>query len=165
MMTRSKQHQHSTAGAPTIRALTHDVRLLKRHAHLLGVLSLGLGLLGVTVGARPVAVASAQQTSCPVIAGLPVYTPATCLQHKEEQDDGVLERENRYVTSHAADTVRRFFERAFAPNGWTVAGTRHDLQDGEWKYLLIQGQRSLELKIEQKWGTTGTVTQITLAEQ
>ncbi len=164
-MARSKQHQHPTVGVTTVRVHTQDVRPLKRYGYLLGALSVGLALLSVTLGAQPAAAAPAQQGPCPGIAGLPVYAPATCLTYKQEQDDGVLERENQYVTSHAADTVRRFFERAFAPNGWTLAGTRYDAQDGEWTYLLIQGQRSVELEVEQKRSTTGTFTRITLAEQ
>ena len=160
----SNRNRNVARNITTVHAATLDVRLLRGQGYLLAALSLGLALLSSIVGARPAAAAPLQRGICPAIGGLPVYAPATCLTHKEEQDDGVLERKNEYVTSHAADTVRRFFERAFAPNGWTLAGTQHDVADGECEYLLIQCRRSLELKVEQKWGTTGAFTKITLAD-
>src|SRR5438093_460177 len=102
---------------------------------------------------------------CPDIAGLPIYTNATCIAHDSDQDDGVTKNENTYLTTASVDEVRRFFEGAFTQNGWTVAESKHDAEDNSWSYSITQAQRRLKVEIEPTQGTNGTVTRMTIAEK
>jgi hypothetical protein len=104
-------------------------------------------------------------TACTVIAGLPSYANATCIKHDSDQDDGVIKNENTYVTNAAVDEVRRFFEGAFAQNGWAITESKHDTEDNSWSYSVTQAQRRLKVEIEPAQGANGTVTRMTIAEK
>src|SRR5439155_24620253 len=79
--------------------------------------------------------------TCPEIAGLPTFANASCVEHAADQDEGITKNKNTYASSASADEVRRFYEGAFAQNGWTVAEAKHDLEDNDWSYSLTQAQR------------------------
>lgn len=104
-------------------------------------------------------------SACAVIAGLPVYANATCVEHESDQDDGVTKNEDTYVTTATADDVRRFYEGAFAQSGWTVEEFKHDAQDNDWSYSITQAQRRLKIEIEPAQEANGSVTRITIAEK
>ena len=128
--------------------------------HGRAALALGLALTGAAWTAQPAAAAP----SCTPIDSLPAYTPASCLGQTQEQDDGLLETERRYQTSHRAETVRRFFERSFARNGWAVVATKHDIADGEFDYRLAKGQRTVKLEVDARDLEDGGGTRITMLE-
>jgi hypothetical protein len=102
---------------------------------------------------------------CPDIAGLPIYANAACIKHDSDQDDGNTKNENTYLASAPADTVRRFYEGAFSQNGWTVAESRHDVDDNAWSYTITQAQQRLKIEIEPGQGANGAVTRIKIAEK
>ena len=102
--------------------------------------------------------------ACRVVADLPAYPGATCVKHKTEQDDGQTETKNNYVTSDAADAVRRSFEAAFRAHGWTLIETEYDAEDLEWEYTVTKGVRRVEVKVEAQEPHEGTGTEIAIEE-
>jgi len=106
--------------------------------------------------ADPTAVPQPSGGACPAIAGLPVYTGAVCVEQESDQDDGVTKLENTYSVNAPALDVQRFYESAFAPNGWT-------LQD--FTYAGDQGQRALKVEVEAEQGPNGVFAKIRLTER
>ena len=102
--------------------------------------------------------------ACTATANLPLYPNATCIQHETEQDDGVTETKNTYVTSGTADTVRRAYEAAFGQNGWTLVATDYDMADQEWEYTLTRGAQRVEIDIEVRNPAAGAGTEIDVKE-
>jgi hypothetical protein len=102
--------------------------------------------------------------ACTATANLPLYPNATCVEHEVEQEGGVTETENTYVTPDAADTVRRAYEAAFAQNGWTVVATDYDMADQEWEYTITRGAQRLEVEIEVRNPAAGPGTVIDIEE-
>jgi hypothetical protein len=94
--------------------------------------------------------------TCDAIAGLPVFTSATCIDRDTDTDDGILKAENTYTSASSADEVRRFYEGAFASGGWT-------LQD--FSYEVNLGARRLNVQVETELGASGPFTKITLTER
>jgi hypothetical protein len=118
------------------------------------------------VGAQPTsAVVTSSGVACPDIAGLPIYTNATCIERDSDQDDGITKNENTYLADASTDTVRRFYEAAFSQNGWTVTKSKQDIEDTSWEYTVIQGQQRLKIEIEPGQGVNGASTRITIAEK
>jgi hypothetical protein len=101
---------------------------------------------------------------CTATANLPLYPNATCIQHETEQDDGVTETKNTYVTSDAADTVRQAYEAAFGQNGWTLVASEHDMADQEWEYRITRGAQRVEVDIEVRNSAAGPGTEIDVKE-
>lgn len=99
--------------------------------------------------------APAAAIACPTIAGLPLFAGATCTEQKSDQDDGVTKLKNTYSASATADEVRRFYEGAFAPNGWTL---------GDFKYDINQAQRRASISVDTEQGPSGAITTIKLTE-
>lgn len=99
--------------------------------------------------------APAATLTCNAIAGLPIFDGVTCIDQDTDQDNGVLKLENTYSASASADEVRRFYEAAFASNGWTL---------GDFKYDLNQGQRRATISVDTDTGVNGVVTEIKLTE-
>src|SRR5262249_16208964 len=89
------------------------------------------------------------------IAGLPLFDGATCTEQDTDHDDGVIKLKNTYMANASADEVRRFYESAFASNGWTV---------GEFKYDLNQGQRRAKSEVDTDQGPSGGFTKVRLTE-
>jgi len=117
------------------------------------------------VAPQPASAPSSGTLACDAIAGLPVYAGVVCVKHDPDNDDGVIKVENTYTTAASADDVRRFFEGAFAANGWVLAESSHDAEDVAWKYTVTQGQRRLKVEVETKAGPSGAFTKITIAEK
>lgn len=115
--------------------------------------------------AAPVAPAGAVIAGCDAVAGLPVFTGATCIKHKQDEDNGQVKIKNTYSVNVAADDVRRFYEGAFAQGGWNVTETKQDLKDGQWDYTVEQGARKLELKIEAQAAAQGNLTEFQIEEK
>ena len=101
---------------------------------------------------------------CPDIAGLPIYTNATCIAHDSDQDDGVTKNENTYLTTAPVEDVRRFFEGAFGQNGWTVTESKQHAEDSSWEYTITQAQRRLKVEVEAEQEGGSTSTQFTVKE-
>ena len=99
--------------------------------------------------------APAAAITCPTIAGLPLFAGATCIDQDSDVDDGVTKLENTYSSSATADEIRRFYEGAFASNGWTL---------GDFKYDLNAGQRRAAVKVDTDQGPSGLITTIRLTE-
>lgn len=93
--------------------------------------------------------------SCPTIAGLPLFDSATCTEQKSDQDDGVTKLENTYTVGATADEIRRFYEGAFASNGWTL---------GDFKYDISAGQRRASVDVDTDQEPSGGVTTMRLTE-
>ncbi len=119
------------------------------------------------------AAASTQPTSgaltvggiaCPTIDGLPIYANATCIAHDTDQDNGITKNENTYLTTAPADDVRRFFERAFTQNSWTVAESKQHTEDSSWEYTITQAQRRLKVEVEAEQDAGSTSTRFTVKE-
>ena len=108
--------------------------------------------------------APAPAAGCTDIAGLPVYSGATCIKSERDDDNGVVKLDNKYVVNAPAAQVSSFYEQAFAQNGWTITELDRDIQDGQWKYSLQQGARELKVKIEAQEETQGTTTEFTITE-
>jgi hypothetical protein len=110
------------------------------------------------IAANPTATAAPQAgagVTCSAIAGLPVFAGATCTDQDSDSDDGVIKLENTYTAPATADEVRRFYEGAFAQNGWTL---------GKFKYDINQGQRRIQIEVETEQDATGTITTVQLTE-
>jgi hypothetical protein len=114
---------------------------------------------------QPASAPGSATPACDAIAGLPVYAGVVCVKHDPENDDGVIKIENTYTSAASADDVRRFFESAFAANGWVLAESSHDAEDVAWKYTVTQGQRRLKVEVETKAGPSGAFTKLTIAEK
>jgi hypothetical protein len=93
--------------------------------------------------------------ACSEIAGLPVFAGATCTEQESDRDDGVIKLENTYVAAATADEVRRFYEGAFAQNGWAL---------GKFKYDINLGQRRVQIEVETEQDSSGTITIVQLTE-
>ena len=107
--------------------------------------------------AAPAAVAPQPAAlTCDVIAGLPVFTSATCVKHDTDTDDGVVKAENTYTSASSADEARRFYESAFASGGWTLQ---------EFSYEVNLGARRLNVQVEAEQGASGPFSKITLSER
>lgn len=120
---------------------------------------------GAPAAQQPAAPAGADVIgNCSAVPGLPVFDGATCTKQDRDDDDGQIKLENTYVANVPAADVKTFYESAFAANGWTIANTDHDAEDGQWEYSLTQGQRELKVKIEAQEVTQGNVTEFTIAE-
>lgn len=102
-----------------------------------------------------VAAAPAATITCTTIAGLPLFTGATCIDQDTDQDNGVTKLENTYTSNATADEIRRFYEGAFASNGWTL---------GDFKYDLNAGQRRAKIDVDTDQGPSGVITTIKLTE-
>ncbi len=107
----------------------------------------------------------APAAQCVTIAGLPIFADAACIDYDADEDDGVIKHENTYATGSPADEVRRFYEAAFAQNGWTVTEFKHDAEDIAWEYDIAQAQRRLKVEVEASVAPAGTLTKITIAEK
>jgi hypothetical protein len=94
--------------------------------------------------------------TCDVIAGLPVFASATCINHDTDTDDGLLKAENTYTSAASADEVRRFYEGAFAAGGWALQ---------EFSYEVNLGQRRLNVQVETEQGASGPFTKLKLTER
>ena len=104
---------------------------------------------------QPAAAAPGAALTCNTIAGLPLFTGATCIDQDSDHDDGVIKLKNTYAASASADEIRRFYESAFASNGWTL---------GDFKYDINQGQRRAKIDVDIDQGPAGPVTQVRLTE-
>jgi hypothetical protein len=94
--------------------------------------------------------------NCPTIAGLPLFDGATCIKQDSDLDDGVTKLENTYLVGATADETRRFYEAAFASNGWTL---------GDFKYDITTGQRRASVDVDTDQGPSGAViTTVRLTE-
>jgi hypothetical protein len=102
--------------------------------------------------------------ACTATANLPLYPNATCTEHETEQDDGVTETKNTYVTSDAADTVRRAYEASFGQNSWTLVANEYDMEDQEWEYTITRGAQRVEVTIEVRNPAAGPGTVIDIKE-
>jgi hypothetical protein len=102
--------------------------------------------------------------ACTATANLPLYPNATCLERETEVERGVTETENTYVTSDAADTVRRAYEASFSQNGWTLVATEYDMADLEWEYVITRGAQRVEVEIEARNPAAGPGTVIEIEE-
>jgi hypothetical protein len=102
--------------------------------------------------------------ACTVVADLPVPASATCVKHKRELDDGLIETKNSYTTPESANTVRLAFEQAFSKNGWTVVKAEQDSVDQEWDYTAIKGQRRVKVEVEAQEPGEGTGTEFSIEE-
>jgi hypothetical protein len=127
-----------------------------------------------TTPAPAIAPAVAQPTSnapaivgltCPEITGLPIYTNAVCVKHESDQDEGVTKFDNTYTSADPADTVRRFYESAFAQNGWTIAESKQDLEDSSWEYTVMQAQRRIKVKVDAQSPGEGVGTKLSITEK
>lgn len=103
-------------------------------------------------------------SACSAIAGLPVFAGATCIEQDRDTDDGETKLKNTYIASAAADEVRHFYEQAFSQNGWKIDDTDHDTEDREWQYTIVQGPRTLKVKIAAQQGTQTDLTEVRIAE-
>jgi hypothetical protein len=103
----------------------------------------------------PTAAVPAVGVQCATIAGLPLFDGATCTEQKSDQDDGVTKLKNTYIVGATADEIRRFYESAFASNGWTL---------GSFKYDISQGQRRAKIDVGTDQGPSGILTEIQLTE-
>jgi hypothetical protein len=99
--------------------------------------------------------APAAAITCPTIAGLPLFAGATCTEQKSDQDDGVTKLENTYTAGATADEIRRFYESAFASNGWTLS---------KFAYDISSGQRRASIDVDTDQGPSGVITTIRLTE-
>jgi hypothetical protein len=103
--------------------------------------------------------------ACTPTADLPAYPNATCIKHKVEQDDGVTETKNEFVTQDSADAARRAYEAAFGQHGWTVVESSSDMEDQEWEYTVTKGTRRVEVKVERQEPDEGTGTALQITEE
>ena len=99
--------------------------------------------------------APAVAITCTTIAGLPLFAGATCIEQDSDQDDGVTKLKNTYAASATADEIRRFYESAFASNGWTL---------GDFKYDINSGQRRASIDVDTDQGPSGVITTVRLTE-
>jgi hypothetical protein len=114
--------------------------------------------------AQPTAapIAQAQPTAAPAvatcaeIAGLPAFGGATCLENDTDLENGVTETKNTYRTGSTPADVGRFYESAFASNGWTLQ---------EFAYTVELGPRRLQVEVDIEQGATGPVTEVRLSER
>jgi hypothetical protein len=109
----------------------------------------------VVATAQPAAAAPAASLTCNAIAGLPLFGGATCIDQDTDHDDGVTKLKNTYTAGASADEIRRFYESAFASNGWTL---------GDFQYDINQGQRRAKIDVDTDQGAGGVVTQVRLTE-
>jgi hypothetical protein len=93
--------------------------------------------------------------TCTTIAGLPLFAGATCTDQDSDVDDGVTKLKNTYTVGATADEIRRFYESAFASNGWTL---------GDFKYDINQPQRRASINVDTDQGPSGVITTIQLTE-
>jgi len=93
--------------------------------------------------------------TCTMIAGLPLFNGATCIDHNSDLDNGVTKLKNTYTVGATADETRRFYERAFASNGWTL---------GDFKYDLSAGPRRAGIDVNTDQAPSGMVTTVRLTE-
>jgi hypothetical protein len=99
--------------------------------------------------------APAAAITCTTIAGLPLFAGATCIDQDSDLDNGVTKLENTYSATASADEIRRFYESAFASNGWTL---------GDFTYDLNAGQRRAKIDVDTDQGVSGVITTIKLTE-
>ncbi len=102
---------------------------------------------------------------CSAVAGLPVFSGATCTKQKQDTEDGVVKLENTYTISAAADDVRRFYEGAFTQNGWSITESKQDLEDQQWEYTVEQNARKVKVKIEAKNTAQANGTELQIDEK
>jgi len=93
--------------------------------------------------------------ACTTIAGLPLFAGATCIEQKSDLDDGVTKLKNTYAASATADEIRRFYEGAFASNGWALS---------KFAYDISSGQRRASIDVDTDQGPSGLVTTVQLTE-
>jgi hypothetical protein len=117
-----------------------------------------------TAAPQPAAPAAAV-IACDAIGGLPLYTGANCIKHDLDHDDGLIKAENTYTAAASADDVRRFYEGAFASNGWVVQESDYDGEDIAWKYTVARGQQRLKVEVETQTGPNGAYTRIKIGEK
>ncbi len=101
------------------------------------------------------AAAAAPGVPCATIAGLPLFAGATCTEQKSDQDDGVTKLKNTYAANATADEIRRFYESAFASNGWTLS---------KFAYDISSGQRRASIDVDTDQGPSGVITTVQLTE-
>ena len=92
---------------------------------------------------------------CTMIAGLPLFAGASCTKQKSDQEDGVTKLENTYAASATTAEIRRFYESAFASNGWTLS---------KFAYDITSGQRRASIDVDTDQGPSGLITTVQLTE-
>jgi hypothetical protein len=95
-------------------------------------------------------------TTCAPIAGLPALPNATCIKFKTDQEDGVFKTENTYSTTASPDQVRSLYGQALAQNGWTGQ---------EFQYDIRQGLRRVQIDVDARQGTQGSLADLKIEEK
>jgi hypothetical protein len=93
--------------------------------------------------------------ACSAIAGLPVFADATCIDHDSGVEDGMAKLHNTYTTPASTDEVRRFYEAAFAEQGWSTNAFTNTIE-------LDQRRATIEVDIVQR--PSGLFTRVRLTE-
>jgi hypothetical protein len=114
---------------------------------------------------QPAAAPANGAITCDAVGGLPLYAGANCIKRDLDHDDGAVKAENTYSAAASADDVRRFYEGAFASNGWMVQESEYDGEDIAWKYSVARGQQRLKVEVESQTGPDGAYTRIKIGEK
>jgi hypothetical protein len=104
-------------------------------------------------------------TACTVVADLPVVPNATCIKHKTEVEDGVIQTKNSYLIASAAAPIQQAFLSAFQANGWTILQAEQDTDEPQWEYTVVKNQRQVEVKVEAQDPDEGTGTEVSISEE
>ena len=119
---------------------------------------------GAKIDIDETTVGSAAAT-CTNVAGLPIYTNATCIKNEIDRDDSPTDAEDKYFTPASVDDVQRFYNEWFLKNGWTISASNYDPEDQQWDYTVVQLRHIVTLKIEAHEADQGAGTEIKIEEQ
>lgn len=131
---------------------------------VIGGVVLGRAVMGVVSGSpTPSATATATATPTPAIMPavdadgedferLPRYPGSVRTEYRIILDDGYRLTTTEYLADADLDTVRLFYRSVMAEHGWDRADISYE--DGEWMYVLVDGQTEALIELEDADGLT-----------
>ena len=74
------------------------------------------------------------------------YPGSVRVEYEHEEQDLLRFTRAKYLSYARVDVIRAFYRGFFRAEGWNVANV--EFSDGEWTFLVVQGEREAEVRIE-----------------
>jgi hypothetical protein len=80
------------------------------------------------------------------IPDLPRYPSSVRVEYERKEQDRLVFTRVRYLSHAKLDVIRGFYRGIFRSKTWSVANV--DFSEGEWTFLVVHGEREVQVRIE-----------------